>query len=539
MNSQGNDNRVVRRDCVIFALSLMIVLAGRLELHGFWSVPSVKYSDMYFSADIGKNLVFNRGYCENRLLPRAVMNNAPIPTPYATKGLLHPLINAMLFIVFGISDRAAFLSSIPPIFLLILPIYRISNRLGGTALARLCVGLYVLDFWTAELVLSGLREPLYAWLLAEMISLLVSSAFKPYLLGIVGGLMYLTREFHAIPLLIIALSAWVHGDGQRKRIRVSHVVISVLTYAAMTGWWHYRMSAAGMLQPFYGILAIRTSLYPSYSQMVGLDTVSSMDFLIMYPMEFIRKVLREIPQEYGSLTSVIMNPLYYLILAASCLRTDIGRPEKAFRVFVTLSLAGSIALDLAVEPSARHFFLFVPLTICIVAREMVLITTGSITHRNCFIAAILLLTSASTLYRDVDIGMRIRQLQGSNLRGIDQIGHAIRRRIPAGTTVLTNKPWQVGWYADLPSIWLPYKATDLIAVSNKADVQWIVLVYSKDHLIADYDDTMATMVYKHESRVAGFARLEADTVENVRITYYLKEPSQGTAVRNDEPPREN
>ena len=157
------DSTRVRADLILLVLAMAAVLALRLSVQGFWNEPWVKQGDMVFSADIARNLALGRGYVENRILPRMVMAGLPMPTPFATKGLLHPLLSSLFFLSFGISDHVNFLTSLPFTLLTVVPLYRFGRRLGGRPLALLIPCLWTADPWTAELALSGLREPLYAW----------------------------------------------------------------------------------------------------------------------------------------------------------------------------------------------------------------------------------------------------------------------------------------------------------------------------------------------------------------------------------------
>jgi 4-amino-4-deoxy-L-arabinose transferase-like glycosyltransferase len=486
-----------------FALLAAFVHFASLGIHADRYTPP---PDMPYFADTARSLLNNRGLVSNRILPRAAFDFGTDPTPFQSKAVLGPLVVAASFLVFGVGDRAALVAQIPFVLLSLLPLYRIAYRLAGRPAALAAGLLYFSAPQTWYFGLGGLREPLYGWLLAEMLSLAIAERPRPILLGALAGLMYLTREAIVIPGVVAVAGLIYRPIGTRWgfAIRLIPVATIIAFPAAWLAW------IAGSVNPSSGIIAYKTSLYPGDAQMLTLDRFSNVDFVTRHPILVLGKCLRALPLEFVRLSLFLTNPVT-IVLALKALLRPAGRIGLSAALVTWAVFLITLAGDLAVDPSERHFSFLAPVLAALAGSALAMLICrrpGSATpavrknlHR--------LVPTLALVFALPWAGVHAwNASQEHSTRREAEFAEAaitafVRPRIAPGTPIFSNQPRFTAWYGDYPTVWLPYHFGDLLALAEKRRIPWIVIVNLPAEATYDmtaYDRSMRDLV---DGRLSG------------------------------------
>ncbi len=208
---------LAKRERFTVILILILLLAVALFAwqqyfeHAFLALP---YNDAMDYASIARNIAEGKGVVSSYLTPLSLAH-AEEPYPNIWRAPLWPIILAASFSFFGFTDQVAASTSGFFYIAALVPLVLLGRKLAGSLVAFWAGLLYIFSPASLYYSISGMTEPLAAFLMLLWLFLLWKAAEKGghflFWAGAAGGFFYLAR-YNALVFIAISFLflAWIH-----------------------------------------------------------------------------------------------------------------------------------------------------------------------------------------------------------------------------------------------------------------------------------------------------------------------------------------
>lgn len=431
------------------------------------------------------NFLDGKGFVFGEVWPVSLA--AGLTVDAQTQAVLHPLVLAGLFAVFGRSDVIVAVAS-GIFFILASPVvYSLTRRLFGATAALLSLILFLADPWMLYYSVSGLTEPLFTFMLLGAILALSRGAggrsWAPYLAaGGLLGLAHLARPVAVAFVPPVAVYAYLEGGSWPKRLVppaavivafILPVLVSILATGAMGDMVAERIDIN---------LLSQTQAYPGHSYIRSVAPLSFWSHLKAMPGMYALKWVSQLSAVHRGFFQAFAGPVVVaLFLAFPLVWGNGGRAMRLFLLTVALITAQAI-VSILTTPTTRYFHPFIPLVIPFASASLIIGTRGLLAGKNALRAAVIVVVAlwacfpfayTAPLDRYALVSTYYGDIHGA--KDFTSLGEFVKQHTDQGDIVLCDAPWLVAWYGDRTSVWLPNSPRDLPHLLERTEIKWLVL----------------------------------------------------------------
>lgn len=505
-----NQRSYLRSATVRYILLLILLLLGLAvwglyyssHFNGLYAPDAMEY------ASVARNLYIGRGYTNSSIWPVELLSDKTLSFPAIRRLPLHPLVMTTFFHFFGISDMAAALSS-SLFFILTIPvIFLLARELFDTSVAVISTVWYIFDPGLLGFSISGLSEPLFTFLLAIALYLMVlsQSPVRLFLMGIVWGLAGLTRPNALFLFLPVVAYVYLFAKGRRGSQLIPLLGAFIII---MAPYWVRNYLTFG--SPFFNTqiysLLFNPQIYPGHSLVMTVNPPPSIyGFLATHPLVFLHKwfvnsvlIITRLPR--------ISHPYIFAFVLVSMVITLFNRGENAKRRRFSLFLCVLILIQIflmvisTVEDVIRYLIPFLPVMI-IFAAGLLASCLKDMRSRNYFLGTIILAFLVIILQvPSLDHLHELTRKQPEKRR-FTSVVELIRNNTAAGDIVASDMDAYIGWYGDRRAIWLPSVST-LHEIDSRIIPVNAILLTSGVKDIPDFDGKWKKVF--EEERMVGYS----------------------------------
>lgn len=410
--------------------------------------------DAMDAAQVGRQVSEGRGFTTQFLRPVGLARiGGAARHPDLDNAPLYPLLLGIAFNIARPDDRTVAFVSMVFGFLTAIASYFLAKRFMGARSAWFAALLVALQAELLRVSLSGLNVSL----LALVVTLLFLAILKhrgtaawSLLCGAVFALAYLT-EYAALALALPALGMLLVG--QREQ-RLRHAVLFVAGFAILAAPWLLRntvVSGRPLSDTETYSLATYTVTYPelSFYRQVDPSEGTPLAFVAAHPRQLVRKILVNL----GSLEATVppMYGLYLFPLIGLAFFVDLGANggNRAKWGFVASVLCLGAALA-AGEPRLELLTALLGVGGAIGAAAFFAALGARGFGGKVYSAAAVAVLAVAVF----PLALAVLPPSASNppdRRNLEYLGRAL----PEQALVVTDQPWAVAWYSDLPAVWTP------------------------------------------------------------------------------------
>lgn len=437
-------------DVIVLAI-FGIVLCS---LYFYSSFNGLTAPDAFVYGSLGKNIVQGNGMVSNYIDVNSVSEIDKIGFAHLGSAQLHPIIVSAFIYIFGATDYAVALSS-SLFYILIIPVlYLFAKELFNRKTALVSTALYIISWRMLYYSISGLTEPLYIFLLLLTCYTLIKSktTAQLFLVGILFGLSRITRVNSLFLLMPILLYVWF--DNKEKRLLKCSIFLSGFIIATLP--FHIKLYLlTGNPFYFYNVSAAAafTDVYPKGTLFGNLERISSFDFIISYPLVFLKKYLGNLVGYYEYFLVSVTKPLIMAFFIVSLFRWSRDKKINRFKLLFFGMLVFQVFIISIATVRIRYFHIFIPFIIMFAVDYFFFVFEKMFAKNRALrqiisLGLILFLIgpTAYTIAREVDIGNRnkyywVKEFLDKNSGEVE--------------VVITDIGPAVDWYGNRKAISLP------------------------------------------------------------------------------------
>lgn len=473
-------------------LICLLLLAG-IVWFGFYATHTkgVTGSDDREYASIARNIVNGKGIVRNFIYPVDINFFEKLPVPEFMHPPGYPLILAVFFKLFGISNFVALLPSYLSYFALVILLFYFVNRSLGMKTAVIASAILIFNKDILDMSLVALSEGVYTLLFFIFFSLFVraNSSKAIFISGILLGISHLIRE-NIFPFLI-------------------PLVVYLYFFPDLTRWEKITFFVVGILIPLipnilrsffdtgslffsYGkfTLMAYTVKYPWLNIYRGIENPSLIEFLIDQPGQFFLKYVSNLVNTLEQFIS-ISNPYLLVFFILEMFHWKISPEWKRIKMLF-LCLIISQVLFIAVFTFTTRFFIpFLPVMIVFASQSFVrvsedLISCASPLWRKKVLYLTLLLfliffltPTTYTIFhpgKPEALGFKTPQFGFLIPTGeAKRLNDFLRNELNENQVVWTDLPEILEWEGDRLCGWLPTRIKAIYEIPPKIPVDAILI----------------------------------------------------------------
>jgi 4-amino-4-deoxy-L-arabinose transferase-like glycosyltransferase len=429
-----------------FSLLLLLWL-GIVSFFLVFGFDNLSTPDPYDYAQMARNLVEGSGFTTDVLTPIS-WSKVPVldDHPDLWRAPFYPLLVALGFALVGPHEIVLPLVSAISFFGVVVLTYRITERLFDRSSA-FYASLFVL---TAPGLLrtgiTGYTESTYLFLVLLSIWVVTGDSRRPYLLGLVSGLAYLTRYNHWFFLAGILYFALRKLDRDRFLYAVQFTGVFLLVLSP----WLVR-NAVWTGNPFYQhhayLLASHNSINKGFEVFFQFDPASPIGFVLEHPVVLLKKSMTNLVKLYQWVPRFFRETWLLVLVAAPGLLSRETRDDFFRRGVLTVFGIGFVlqAIGLSfVHIKARHFIPFTLVIFIFAGGSLERLIGPRQWFNGSVLAGILVVINLAFVVTMNPWGVSVT---AQEYRALDE-------HVPEGEPILTNVPELTAWYADRPSLWM-------------------------------------------------------------------------------------
>jgi|GEM_PF-3563043 len=457
---------------------LIIVLAGviwyfnySLHFDGFF------WNDSHDYNQIARNIYDGKGFSTSVLRPIHFLSFKMLPHPEVTRPPVYPYLVALSYSLFGVNDFSVVLLNglfyvilVAATFLFSLEFSESKSTAFMTAASVALSGIFL------RISLWGSSDIVYAALVTLFFYAFVKYPEKPFFYGLLLGVLYLTRMNTAFLIFSIALADYVFLKGRSWR-RFALFTLGVIV-ASLPGFIRSLVLIDQSI-PQVNTAVLFTRSFPGFSYWTMVNKVAALDFVRAHPEEFYEKLV----QKFFYLISDFQNIFgtFFLILMAIGLiipaKNELHRRLK--RIVLFTALLQTLVIISVVNAEARYYIFLMPVVISFVFSS---IKPFEEKYSKWLIHLFILL---SIVLSSVSYWRSPKQMNPYR-----PLGQAIKGVTPENAVIVSDIAWEIAWYSNRKTVWLPYDIETMNKISQSIQVDYIFLSSNLSRPFAVYRDNI-------------------------------------------------
>ncbi len=433
-------------------------------------------NDYHEYCQIARNFYEGNGYSTSVLRPIAYKFFTTLPQPEVTRVPLYPFSLSLFFHLFGPNDNAVVLfNSICYVALAIL-IFLIAFELSGEYIVGLLASLMTISMKSfIEYTITAEPNVFYAALIAAFFLFYLRHPEKTLIQGILLGILYLVRANSLFVFMGLLTGTVIVTDTWKKRAYGSLLLIT----GFISGLVPYMIRNYVVIgKPFFSLykysLLLFTEKFPRYTIWTQIADVNPTQYAFSHPGEMLQKSSAFFYSLVDNSLS-FYHPFVLLSVALGFFLSTDDRRLRALRIIIVAGIIIQTVLVLPMGPVPYYYMFFFPLMICIAIMN-------ARTHLGKYAWAAGFLTLAVFLYSTVPYWQSPKPANP-----FIQIGKEVAGVTNKEDIILTDIPWEITWYANRRTIWLPYDLETLGQISRTLKPKYVLLTGSS---YATYKDNV-------------------------------------------------
>ncbi len=451
----------------IAASLILLVLVTSLVS---WANFSYKFNgflrnDNHEYCEIARNFYEGNGYSTSVLRPMAYKFFTTLPQPEVTRMPIYPFFLSLFFHIFGPNDTVVVLFNSIFYVVLVVLTFLIALELSQSVFISLIAALmtasmpsFFRDTITAE------PNIFYSTIFLIFIYLYLKFPGKLFLHGIALAVLYLIRANTLFVIAAFCIALFASGKNWRERFYSP----SILTAGFAVGLVPYMIRNYMVIgKPFFSLYSysflLMTSSYPMYTIWTIIPNIAPSEYILSHPAEMLAKSYNFFFFLVKDFIAVY-NPLFLLLLGVGFF-APLNNPRlKSVKFMILAGFIIQTIVLLPVGPVAYYYIFFFPLII-----SLALINAKEYLKQSSSVA--LLCVLAVFLYMAVPYWK-----DAKSANPFPAIGKQIADLTEKKDIILTDIPWEVSWYANRRTIWLPLDIDTLNVISRTLKPKYILLV---------------------------------------------------------------
>ena len=465
------------------SIGLILVPVVVLALYYKVMFVGLTNGDAFDFAQIGRNLGAGRGFTTFVLRPLALTHGTDVlRQPDVTHGPLYPLLLALAFGILHAKDQAVALVSSFFYVATVPMVFRLGTRVFTRTVGLLAALLFTFNSLMLEYAISGTHNTLCIFLMTCLLLALYELGAQEraesgvaqklprlnlVLVGILSGLLYLSDyAFFWVLLLVAGCVIW------QMRRRAAGIAFYAVPMALLVLPWMLR-NAALTGNPVFGLRGLEIMMntqdhYPGFTayRMTGSDLVQSSSLF----QDIMRRGARSLANVIQSFPQIAGSWVLAFLLPGLLFRFADPAANRVRSVMMGCALA--LTLSMVV------FYVEMPLFVSLIAGMLVFavafiihlvqqanLTRGARAAVTAGLAFVMVypLVVGVALAHPVSVHERMAMENAARLIQKDEC-------------VVSDKPWEVAWYADRPSLWIPASDTKISAFREQfRGTRWMIL----------------------------------------------------------------
>lgn len=464
---------------IIIVSSFICVVNYKMHFNGFF------LNDAHDFGQMARNIYEGKGFKTSTLRPINIVHFQQLPHPEVTRPPLFPYMLAGLFTIFGANDFAVVLSGgIAYVALVVLTFLFGLEISKSHAVALFGAVMVALLPYLLSMSIMGTSDIVYAALFMGFLFFYLKKKELMFWHGMIIGALYLFRTntiFFVIPWLIIEFGRKDIFSRKRDIIKfLSGAFSIILPYLAR----NYLETGS----PFFSIhkytLALETRTYPGYTLWTHTEDISAFRFLIDHPAEVIEKFINSLFSLASESVGVLRLSGVVVFLLAFIFPLGNEKAVKIRKLVFWTIIVQIIVISPMGSGGFRFYLYMLPAVFIFFGMGIDGFLRSSeklkkVTSMALVIACILI------LYPSVSYWQSSKQ---PNIY-ID-MGKALKEMTKTGDVIASDIAWEISWYADRKTVWLPYDIETMDKISSSIPVDYVFLSVGILRPLATYrDDT--------------------------------------------------
>ncbi|SPQ00018.1 membrane hypothetical protein [Candidatus Sulfobium mesophilum] len=504
-----------QRSYIAASLAFLVVVTSLVSWANFsYKFDGFVLNDYHEYCEIARNFYEGNGYSTSVLRPIAYKYFDTLPHPEVTRMPVYPFFLSLFFHLFGPTDNTVVLFNSICYAALAVLIFFITYELSGNYIMSLLVALMT-AFMESYISYTVTAEPniFYAAAIAAFFYFYLKYPGKALLQGIFLGLLYMLRA-NTLFVFMGFLVGLVIIEGTWKK-RFSVATSLVLGFAlGLVPYMIRNYMVVG--KPFFSLykysLVLFTKGFPAYTIWTQITDVDPTRYAFSHPVEMLVKsfsffvsLLRDSISFYNPLVLILIGIGFFLPIR--------DRRLQVLRLIIVSGIVIQTILVLPVGPVPYYYMFFFPLMI-----SVAVINANDYVGKK--VIAVALCSLAVFMYTTIPYWKSPKPINP-----YIPIGRQIAEVTDRNDIILTDIPWEITWYADRKTIWLPYNLETLQKISRTLKPKYILLT---GRVYAAYEgDTWNKMLFDvNYSKSFGYEFSKTVLFQNKAVGVLYKAVSQ-------------
>lgn len=454
------------RSSLIASIAVLSVLAAliswsnyRLHFNGF------ALNDYHEYCEIARNFYEGNGYSTSVLRPVAYKYFATLPQPEVTRLPLYPFFLSLFFHLFGPNDDAVIIFNSICYVVLVVAVFMVAFELSKNTFVGLIAALMT-AFMESFLVYTLAAEPniFYAAMLMCFFYFYLKFPEKTLFQGIFLGVLYQLRANTLFVFIGFLFALIINNNSWKLRFRITYLlilgyVIGLIPYMAR----NFIILGKPLFSLYQYSLLLFTKQFPQYTAWTQIVDIDPKAYALSHPAEMISKSLTWLKILLTHSIS-FYKPALLLMIGASLL---VRPADPRLKILRTTALAGimvQLIMLLPIGSVPYYYMFFSPL---IISTEL----TNIRIHLNRFTHIAPLVALAIVIWTTVPYWKTPKPANP-----FISIGRQVAESTKRNDIIVTDIPWEVTWYANRRTIWLPYDLKTLHLISATLKPKYVLLV---------------------------------------------------------------
>mgnify|MGYP001604625272 CR=1 FL=1 len=506
MHNNSEVNEMTHLKIKTYWLIILIILLGgvicylnySLHFSGFFWSDSHDYNQM------ARNIYEGKGFSTSVLRPLHFLSFKALPHPEVTRPLVYPYLIATSYWLFGVNDFSVVVLNGLFYVILIIATFLFSAEFSKSkSKALMTAASIALSGIFLKIGILGSSDIVYAAFVTLFFYVYAKYREKSFVHGLLLGLLYLTRMntfFLMLAIVLVDYSLFNRRDWKR----LAFFVIGMLLVVSPGFIRSFVMLDPSV--PSANTAVLFTRSFPGFSYWTMLNKVSAWDFIKAHPEELYEKLA----QKFFYLINDFQNTFGIVFLALIVIGLLIPAKNELHKrlkkIILFTALLQTLVIVSIVNSEARYYIFLMPIIISFVFTSIKPLEKK---YLKWLVHSLILL---SVVLSSINYWKSPKQLNHYML-----LGQAINSATQNNAIVASDIAWEISWYADRKTVWLPYDIDTLNKISESIPINYVFLSINLSRPLASYKDNIwQRLFFNPDSSTPG--------LKMVNIFYYGNTP---------------
>jgi 4-amino-4-deoxy-L-arabinose transferase-like glycosyltransferase len=463
------------------AIILVVILSGAvwylnysLHFNGFtWNDPQ-DYNQ------IARNIYEGNGFSTSVLRPISFRAFQYLPQPEFVRPPFYPYLLAASYHIFGVNDFAVVLVNGLFYVLFVAMTFLFSLEFSGSRFTASAVAaIAALSVWFLNMSIIGSTDIVFAALFMAFLYVFIRHHEKPFLAGLMIGLLYLVRwngAFIAAGFVLAEYNLIVDWRRWKKFLAFCAAVLLAASPILVRNMFYAGTAISAINSS--GFFAGGKSL-PGYYYISQLQTISGWEFIKAHPAEIYELIVGKFfmlvngfPQEFGAVLLIVMAAGLFLDLK--------GEIQNRIKKAVIWIILVQTFLLILTNAEARYYGFLVPPLVLFAFVSASALWDKRIEAAASALVLFMVLFSSAGFWK-----------AGKPLNYYQTLGRAVQASTEKGDVIISDLAWAMSWYGHRKAVWLTYDVDTMAKIAKKIPITYAFVSFETfAHPLVPYKDNV-------------------------------------------------